>query len=67
MFVNKVGLPVQGVDGNANLAQCVIEQHELAFAVQLNCVNFLEAVKSFFATFKTTLLSELRTKSSVEK
>ena len=22
MFVDKVGLPVQGVDGNANLAQC---------------------------------------------
>ena len=52
MFVNKVGLPVQGVDGNANLAQCVIEQHELAIAVQLNFVNFLEAVQMFFATFK---------------
>ena len=48
MFVNKVN----GVDGNANLVQCVIEQHELAFAVQLNGVNFLEAVKTVFATFK---------------
>ena len=52
MFVNKVGLPIHGVDGNANLVQCVIEQHELAIAVQLNCVNFLEAVKMVFATFK---------------
>ena len=51
MFVNRRGLPVQGVDGNANLAQCVIEQHELAIAVLLQCELF-RAGENFFFTFK---------------
>ena len=52
MFVNKVGLPVQGVDGNANLAQCVIEQHELAILRRsVEPCELLEAMKTVFFFF----------------
>ena len=49
MYVNKVELPVQGVDRNANLAQCVIELAILTTAIEL-CKLFRSG-ENFF-TFK---------------